>query len=421
VVVIKSNFFFITLVSIFFCKTLLSAQIYDYQTELFIEKINTKILSVNFYAKKINLKIINDNFPNAFVTENNDLFISSGLLIHSPDYISLLAVLAHEIGHIENYHITKRKSEMGDLKKIKSFGNLAIIAGSMLIKNPELINAVAFNQTAINNLYINFSQDQEKEADQYAVETLYKLNLSTESIKEFLRILENKSKFDLMDIELRKFSTHPLFKERYDILDFKKESTIEKFDKALQKEFSFIKAKFIAYTDNNYSNKLSGDEKIYYEAIKASLSGDLLKSLKKLNILISKHDNNFFLIETKADILVSFGYRKEAIKFYKIVLKNHTSNNYVKFNIFIHSDYFNENINFIKKIFLENYMLIKLFPENKILLTKFYNLSKVLEYTHWTLFFEILLFEKNNFKKALVELDNQTEDNNLKKLIKLYI
>ena len=419
--VIKSNFFFIFLVRIFFCKTIYSAQIYDYQTELFIKEINTKILSVNSYDKKINLKIINDNFPNAFVTENNDLFISSGLLIHSPDYISLLAVLAHEIGHIENYHITKRKSEMGDLKKIKSFGNLAIIAGSMLMKNPELINVVAFNQTAINDLYINFSQDQEKEADLYAVETLYKLNLSTQSIKEFLRILENKSKFDLMDVELRKFSTHPLFKERYDILDFKKGSTVYKFDDTLQKKFSFIKAKFIAYTDNNYSNKLSGDEKIYYEAIKASLSGNLLKSLKKLNILISKHNDNFFLIETKADILISFGYKKEAIKFYKIVLENYTSNNYVKFNIFIHSNYFNENTNYIKKIFLENQILIKLFPDNKILLTKFYNLSKILDYTHWTLFFEILLFEKNNFEGALAELDSHTKDNNLKKLIKLYI
>ena len=43
---------------------------------------------------------------------------------------------------------------------------------------------------------------------------LNKLNLPTDSIKKFLLILESKSQFNLLDDELKKFSTHPLFKER---------------------------------------------------------------------------------------------------------------------------------------------------------------------------------------------------------------
>ena len=419
--VIKNNIFFLILILLFFCKSLFSAQIYDYQTEQFIEKINTKILSVNLYNKKINFKIIKDNFPNAFVTENNELFLSTGLLIHSPDYISLLAVLAHEIGHLENYHIAKKKEEIDDLKKINSLGNLATIAGSMLIQKPELINAVFVNQTTINNLYINFSQDQEKEADLYAVETLNKLNLSTNSVKEFLRMLENKTNFDLIDDELKKFSTHPLFEERYEILDTKKETTFYNFDKNIQNEFNFIKAKFIAYTYIDSLNNLYGDEKIYYEAIKSSLSGNLLESLKKLNMLILKYQNNFFLIETKADILLSYGYNKEALEFYKKVLKHYPQNKYVKYNIFLHTNYNEQHKNSIKKKFLDNQVLINLFPQNRILITKFYNLSKILEYKEWIAFFEILLFEKDNLKNNLKKLNQHTKDNNLKKLINLYI
>ena len=97
-----------------FSKSLYSSQIYDYQTEQFIEKINLDILSVNKFKEKIRFKIINDNFPNAFVVEDNTIYLSSGLLIHSPDYVSFLAVLAHEIGHIEKYHITKRINEISD-------------------------------------------------------------------------------------------------------------------------------------------------------------------------------------------------------------------------------------------------------------------------------------------------------------------
>ena len=418
--VIKNFYFIVFLLIFLFCKSLFSSQIYDYQTEKFIEKINAEILSVNTYNKKINFRIIKDDFPNAFVVEDSTLFLSSGLLVYSPDYVSLLGVLAHEIGHLEKYHIAKRKNEIEDLKKINSIGNIVAIAGSMIIQEPELVNAIVFNQTAINNLYINFSQEQEIEADIYAVNTLDKLELPKDSVKEFLKILENKTQFNLIDQELKKFSTHPLFKDRYNILESKK-TKFNSFDHSFQTEFNFIKAKFIAYTNNEYSNNLKGDEKIYYDAIKESLYGNLFKSLKKLNILIEKYDNHNFILETKADILLSYGYNIEAIEFYNKVLSNQPQNNYVKFNIFINSNNITKDKNFIKKIFLENQNLIQIFPYNKDLLTKYYKLSKTLKYSDWITFFEILLFKKNELKKYLKELNLKTEDNNLKNIIKLYI
>ncbi|MDC6447749.1 M48 family metalloprotease, partial [Alphaproteobacteria bacterium] len=371
--------------------------------------------------KKISYKIINDNFPNAFVNENNILFLSSGLFIYSPDYVSLLAVLAHEIGHLEKYHVTKRKNEIKDLKKINSLGNLVAIAGSMIMQNPELINAIAVNEIAINNFYISFSKDQEIEADVYAAETLNKLKLPNKSVKEFLVILENKTKFDLMDDELKKFSTHPLFKERHEILDSKKEENVNLFNKNFQNEFNFIRAKFMAYTDSDYLNNLKNDEKIYYEAIRESLSGNLYESLKKLNLLISKYINNSFIIETKADILLSYGYNKEALNFYKKVLKNNPENNYVKFNIFTNSKIVQENKKLVKDNFYENLNLISLFPYNDELLSKYNNLSKILKYSEWTYFFEIILYKKENLKKELIKLNSNTKDYNLKKIIKLYI
>ena len=103
---------FLLYIVLFFSKTLFSAQIYDYQTEKFINNIKSYIVSVNSYDKNIDFKIIKDNFPNAFVTEENTIYLSSGLLVYSPDYVSLLGVLAHEIGHLEKYHISKRKKEL---------------------------------------------------------------------------------------------------------------------------------------------------------------------------------------------------------------------------------------------------------------------------------------------------------------------
>lgn len=417
---IKKFYLILIPIIIFFSKTLLSSQIYDYQTDKFIEKIKSEILSVNKYNKIINYKILNDSFPNAFVTEDNTLFLTSGLFIYSPDYVSLLAVIAHEIGHLENYHVPKRKKQINNFKTINSIGNLVAIAGSMIMQQPELINTLIVNQTMLNNSYVKFTQDQEIEADIYAVKTLNNLKLPKDSVRKFLNILENKSKSYLVDEELKKFSTHPLFEYRYEILDSSENNNSNNFNYNLQKEFNFIRAKFIAYTKNEFSVNLKGDEKIYHDSIKNSLDGKLFESLKKINLLILKYSNNNFFIETKADILLSHGYKIEAVKFYKKVLNNLPNNNYIRFNIFLNSKFITTNKRFLEKYFLENINLIYLYPNNKDLIKKYYELSKILEYLDWSIFFEIILFENINVNKNFNELKIKTKDNNLKKIIKMY-
>ena len=57
----------------------------------------------------------------------------------------MLTVLAHEIGHLEKHHIRKREKEIRNLKNINSLGSFAVIAGSMLMQTPELINALTIN------------------------------------------------------------------------------------------------------------------------------------------------------------------------------------------------------------------------------------------------------------------------------------
>jgi len=232
--------------------------------------------------------------------------------------------------------------------------------------------------------------------------------------------LEDKRNFDLIDDELKKFSTHPLFQERYDIIDYKKVNNTNNFNQNYQNDFEFIKAKFMAYTNNGLTNNLNHDEKIYYDAIRLSINGDLHSSLRKINFLVSKYNVKSFLYETKADILLSYGYNKEALEFYQKVLNNNPQNKYVKFNIFMYSDLNSEDKNNIRQIFLDYQNLIEFFPNNINFIKKYYNLSNTLGYEDWVAFFEILLFKKNNHEIKLKELLEATTDNNLKKIIKLY-
>ena len=110
--------------------------------------------------------------------------------------------MAHELGHIEKYHITKRKKSIKNLKDIDNITNLSLIAGSLIANNSEyLMQSIITNKVGISNYYKSFSRDQEREADYYAVETLNKLRLSADPLIEFLSFLENNQyKKDMIQI-----------------------------------------------------------------------------------------------------------------------------------------------------------------------------------------------------------------------------
>ena len=75
--VIIKNIIIKIILLLLFSETVSATKVLDFETENFIEKINSKILSVNNYNKKVHFSIILDDEPNAFVNEENKIFINS--------------------------------------------------------------------------------------------------------------------------------------------------------------------------------------------------------------------------------------------------------------------------------------------------------------------------------------------------------
>ena len=409
---------------LFFSNFSLSSQIFDYETEKFLNKLIIDIKSVNKFNKNIKVQIIKDDNPNAFVIPQNKLIVSSGLLEQSPDYVSLLAVLAHEVGHLEYLHLEKRKDTLDKFSKINLISNLALITGSILTQDPEVLSGTVASQVNINNFYFSFSREQEREADLYSIKTLHKLNLPSESIKELLKILEKNALDKGFDENYQKFSTHPIFRERYEIIDNNSNNKKFNFNKDIQDEFNFIKAKFMAYNDTLNLTNLNDDHKIYYDSISNSESGNLIVSLKKLNFLIKKFPKNIFFLETKADILRSHGYLNESVKFYKIVSSKYPDNYYIKYKIFLDTNTQNMQLNSKINFFYQNLNLIIQFPKNKYIINKFIEIALDLKKIHWINFFNTINDTKykdmEELQKKLNKLSKETSEIKLKKIINKY-
>ena len=416
------NILILFLFFIFSSKISYCSQILDYETEEFVREIIEDIIEVNKINKKINFKLNNSNEINAFVDINNIIHINSGLIIHCSDYVALLSVLAHEIGHIDLNHITLRKKKIESSKKYSSLGLLTVIAGTTLTNNPQLLQGSFLTSAALSNQYIVFSKDQEMEADLYALKTLNLLNTNSKSIEKLLETIEQKLFEKGFSKDQQRISTHPYFEDRISLIKNFKDNKGDNFDKNYNERFNYIKAKFIGYSDNDkVLDTLHEPFKTYAESIKKARNGNLKMSLKSLNELLIKEKNSF-LLETKADILLSHGYTEEAIKFYKLNLEEYPLNYYAQIRIFENLEIRNFSDIETEIIFQKNKDLLYRYFNNKNVLLKYIELVKKLNKKEWLQFFKFILsfndIDKEDFKLEIINFKN-TKDKDLLKLIKL--
>ncbi len=410
------------LIFIFSSKNCLSAQILDYETEEFVHQIIKDIITVNKINKKIKFKINNSNEINAFVDLNNVIYINSGLIIHCSDYVALLSVLAHEIGHIDLNHITLRKKSIENSKKYNTLSLLSVIAGSALTQNPQLLQGSILTSAALSNKYIVFSKDQEMEADLYAIKTLNLLNTNSKSIQKLLETIEQKLLDKGFSKDKQRISTHPYFEDRILLIKNFKDNEENNFDENYNERFNYIKAKFIGYSnDEQVLKKLKEPYKTYAESIKMARSGNLKMSLFSLNDIL-KTNKNSFLLETKADILFSYGYTEEAVKFYKKNLEKYPLNYYAQIRIFENIETKNLSINETEIIFQKNKKLLYKYFNNKNILLKYIEIAEKLNKKEWLEFFKFILsinnIDREEFKIEIKNFKN-TKNKDLLKLIKI--
>ena len=423
-VVIKKFYFFVFLFIFFISNNLAASRILDHETENFISSIIAEIKNTNNINRDLKFTIISSNEINAYVDQNNLIYITTSLIENCEDYVALLSVIAHEIGHIDRNHISNRKSSLRKLKNINSLSNLSIIAGSMISNNPEMLKGLAISSAGISNVNINFSKDQEREADYYSLETLKKLNIYSDSIIKLLNTIEERSIEKGLTKEMIKISTHPYFEERIDIINFINQHKKSNYDSNKNIEFKYIRSKYLGYNGRlEIINKLENPFKTYALSILKAKNGDLKGSLKELNRLISLNERNIYFLETKGDILYSYGYTNESLKFYKQVLKKLPENLYAQIRIFE-----NMEINELSKdnkneLFYENLNLLEKFYNNQKILSTYLNLSMDSKKEDWINFLNFWINKKNDKEIIKIKLKEfkQTNDKDLISLINIIL
>jgi Zn-dependent protease with chaperone function len=137
---------------------------------------------------------------NAMALPGGTIVVTDGLMALARDDREVLAVLAHEAGHIDRRHGMRGLVQDSLISLL-----LALVIGDV-----SALAAAASSSV----LEASYSRDLEREADAYATETLRANGISLKFLADMLRRLDSAAGAAGMPGALRYLSTHPATDER---------------------------------------------------------------------------------------------------------------------------------------------------------------------------------------------------------------
>src|SRR5215813_2224782 len=156
--------------------------------------------------------VLRDNTINAFALPGAFIGVHTGLIMTAQSESELAAVLAHEIGHVTQRHIARLFTQ----QKQAGIASMAALALAILAarSSPDVAQAaVAGAQYATYQTAVNFTRDNEREADRVGVQILEKSGFDPRAMPAFLERLQRS--YRLVETNAPSYSrTHPLTYER---------------------------------------------------------------------------------------------------------------------------------------------------------------------------------------------------------------
>lgn len=153
--------------------------------------------------------VVNDSTINAFAGPGGYIGVNSGLILTSEAESELASVLSHEIAHVTQKHLYQTFQAAGRLALPTA---AAMLAGLLLGAKAggQLGQAAVIAAQAANLQYqINFTRDNEAEADRVGMQILSKSDFDPRAMPTFFERMQQSTRFAGRDIP-EFLMTHPV-------------------------------------------------------------------------------------------------------------------------------------------------------------------------------------------------------------------
>ena len=219
----------------------------DPEVNGYLNDLGRRILEANPAIRdKFEFFAMGDPGVNAFAMPGGYIGVNLGLVLLTQSESELASVLSHEMAHVTQKHYARM---MDDQRKNAWIG-IAGLAGAVLAaskgKGDAAQGALLGTQAAQVQSYLNFSRDNEREADRIGFQYLARAQFDPAAMGVFMERLQRSTSLSDTGIVPGYLRTHPVTVER--IADARSRSASSEFKLARESlDFHYVRALLRSY------------------------------------------------------------------------------------------------------------------------------------------------------------------------------
>ncbi|GMQ97175.1 MAG: M48 family metallopeptidase [Gammaproteobacteria bacterium] len=168
------------------------ALIQDTQIQEYVRNLGQRLRAgADSYTHEITFFAIDDPAVNAFALPGGFIGINTGLITASRSEAGLASVIAHEIAHVTQRHLARSFSLASNL----TLPTLAAIVAGILIGGEVGIAAAMAAQAGATQVQINFTRQNEQEADRVGMQVLARSGFDPRAMASMFETLQQSSRY----------------------------------------------------------------------------------------------------------------------------------------------------------------------------------------------------------------------------------
>ena len=279
--------------------------------------------------------ILEDKTINAFAAPGGIIGINLGMFLNTQKEGELASVMCHELAHLSQRHFARSQNRNSPLANaLMILGSIAVAAAS---RNPE---AILIAPAAMQQMSINYTRSNEKEADRIGFNNLVKAGFNPDDMTMMFQRMQDKYQNENSE-QFSYLMTHPLPSERLTDMRIRADS-LEKTSKDNYRDnldFYFMQKRAEVWAEKDIEKlviKYKKDSKSQINNISLAAKYGLSLALKQTNNfeegfsilreLIKEIPNNLVLESSLMELHVAAENYYEAISLGKNILEIHENN-----------------------------------------------------------------------------------------------
>lgn len=277
----------------------------------------------------IAVHLVKDDTINAFAAKGQHVFVHTGLILKADNAQEIIAVLAHETGHIAGGHVVRMYENMRVARRSMLLsmvlGAVAAAAGGGA---DVAVGGLLGGVNSAQSVFAAYRRSEENAADQVAVSLLKRTGHDLSGLEAIMRKLKTQESYQSTN-DFVLWRSHPASQERLEMILSQQRQKKEHFDpdyKRIAEEnalFDRIRAKLFGFlyptkkTLERYPETDSSLPARYARAIAAYKDGLFQEALAQINALIKDYPDDPYFYELKGQILFETGRAAQAAEPYQ--------------------------------------------------------------------------------------------------------